>query len=653
MNPITASPFRLGLSAALLLSLLTACPGGSTTPTGAPVTETANIKSSSIGVNGGKVIATAANGVTYTLTIPPDALTETKTITLTPISSMGSAPLARGVVGAVQMEPSGLQFQRAATLRIGTVPTVAAGKKLIGFNTANDGTKFTFNLPVVKNGATELSIYHFSNSGFGTATPAEIATIPALEPLATLTETEFKAEVDTAALQGSSDADISNILKTWFSEIVEPLLDAAKNTTDFDINNKAEFAFERWFDAREGVKNASVGGTDLTPLLTEQDNFARPIVAKHVLALINDLIGKCQSDNTPDLKMDKLRRANALQLGAKKYGFDTAAFGLDKATFLSKVNNCARIVLDPIKPLTQIVIGSDKSLDARAQVVFPGNPNPQGASFEFKVSSSGATIKQPTGFSSADGRYTTVITPNTKVFGVSVEACLVFPDDTEASGLCAKQGVSSVVTDGIFRGTVTIEYRSTTTGGAPVINGTSSDVTTVSISATVSIDPSKLESQVIPSNKNAVFSLIKKGDVIISSTCQRQIFNTSQTGSSRFLLPQESMFSIRFTDTEYTFSTGNIVGPTTTTGTITEQFVVTDRCPEVALNEPIVRQVNINTARHEYLLERIVGTGSMITNAEDGSKTISGTSTKTETLQPSPGVTQTTDYTMTWNLTAR
>jgi hypothetical protein len=48
--------------------------------------------------------------------------------------------------------------------------------------------------------------------------------------------------------------------------------------------------------------------------------------------------------------MDKLRRANTLQLEAQKYGFDTDSFGLEKARFLSKVNDCARVVIAPIKP---------------------------------------------------------------------------------------------------------------------------------------------------------------------------------------------------------------------------------------------------------------------------------------------------------------
>ena len=69
-------------------------------PTATPVTEGTNAKSASIGRSGGKVTTTAANGVTYTLIVPPEALKETVSITLTPISSMGKAPLSAGVTAA-------------------------------------------------------------------------------------------------------------------------------------------------------------------------------------------------------------------------------------------------------------------------------------------------------------------------------------------------------------------------------------------------------------------------------------------------------------------------------------------------------------------------------------------------------------------------
>jgi hypothetical protein len=622
------------------------------TPTGTPITEATNAKSASIGARGGRVTVTASNGVTYSLIVPPEALKETVSITLTPISSMGNAPLSAGVTAAVQMEPSGLSFKRSATLRIGIASSVTVGKRLFGFSTANDGTKFRLNRPVVKNGSTELKINHFSDAGVGNATEAEIAQLPALEPLAIRTANDFNDVINDNATRQATDQEIAALFEAWFNEIVKPLVLDAETSSDLSKIIDADLAFEKWFDARVNIAASSEGKINVEPFLTDEDAIARPIVAKLLLFELNQRIESCKTEPVIADKFTALYLVGLVQNLALKFQMDTAALKLDAANISSKINDCVRVVIDPIKPFTQVVVGTDKSLDARAQVVFAGTPDPQGAGFEFKVSSSGATVKQASGFSSSDGRYTTVFTPNNKVFVLSIQACLVLPSEIEASNLCATQQVRSVVSDGIFRGTVTIEFHSTTTGTAPAVNGTSSDVTDVSVSASVSVDPSKLEIQVVSLNKNANYSHVKTGNVIIASSCTHQVFNTSEKGSSLFLLPQESMFSIQFTDTTYTFSTDNPVGATATTGTITEQMVLTDRCIDVPPNDPISRQVKIATPRQSYLPERILGTGTVMTNASDGSKTISGTSTKNETLTPIPGVSQTTNYTMTWNLTA-
>jgi hypothetical protein len=621
-------------------------------PTGMPVTEVANAKSTSIGTRGGRVTTTSSNGVTYTLIVPPEALKETVSITLTPISSMGNAPLSNGVTAAVQMEPSGLSFQRSAKLQIATVATVVAGKRLFGFSTSNDGTKFRLNRPIIKNGVTELNISHFSDGGVGNATEAEIAQLPALQPLVTRTANDFEDLVNDNATHQATDQEIATLFEDWFNEIVKPLLLDAENSSDLEKIIDSDLAFEKWFDARVNIAASSEGKINVEPFLTDEDAIARPIVAKLLLAELNQRIESCKTEPVIVDKLTDIYLVSLLQNLALKFQMDTAALKLDAASISSKINDCVRVVIDPIKPFTQVVVGSDKSLDARAQVVFAGTPDPQDANFEFKVSSSGASVKQASGFSSSDGRYTTVFTSTNKVFVLSIKACLVLPGETEGSSLCANQEVRSVVSDGIFRGTVTIEYHSTTTGTAPAVNGTSSDVTDVSVSASVSIDPNKLEILVVPSNKNANYSHLKTGNVIISSSCTRQVFNTSETGSSLSLLPQETMFSIRFTDANYQFSTDQPVGPTLTTGTITEQMVVTDRCIDVPPNDPVTRQINIKNPRQSYVPERIFGTGTVVINASDGSKTISGTSTKTESSEVSPGITQSTTQTMTWNLTA-
>ena len=86
--------------------------------------------------------------------------------------------------------------------------------------------------------------------------------------------------------------------------------------------------------------------------------------------------------------------------------------GLDRASFLVQVNRCLRVVLDPITLPSPLNIGTSKSLDARAQAVFSGTPNPQSVPFNFTVTATRAGVQNPEGFSDADGRYTTVFTPS-------------------------------------------------------------------------------------------------------------------------------------------------------------------------------------------------------------------------------------------------
>ncbi len=55
----------------------------------------------SIGPSGGTLTTTGANGVVFTLTIPPHALVAPERITMTPVKSMGRLPFSGGFFGGV------------------------------------------------------------------------------------------------------------------------------------------------------------------------------------------------------------------------------------------------------------------------------------------------------------------------------------------------------------------------------------------------------------------------------------------------------------------------------------------------------------------------------------------------------------------------
>ena len=67
---------------------------------------------------GGRVSLTAADGSTFTLDVPANAVEVDTMITMTAVKSLDGAPLANNTPTAVQLEPSGLFFKEMATLTI-------------------------------------------------------------------------------------------------------------------------------------------------------------------------------------------------------------------------------------------------------------------------------------------------------------------------------------------------------------------------------------------------------------------------------------------------------------------------------------------------------------------------------------------------------
>jgi hypothetical protein len=626
-------------------------------PTGAPITQATNAKSASIGARGGRVSTTASNGVTYTLIVPPEALKDTVSITLTPISSMGNTPLSAGVTAAVQMEPSGLSFKRSAKLRIGAVSSVAVGKRLIGFSTANDGTKFRFNTPTAQAGLLELSINHFSDAGVGNATDAEIAGIPPIEPLADQTSDDFNDAVNYAVAIHLSDQEIATNFKEWFIKIVKPLLLDAENSGDLSKGIDAEFAFEKWFDARVNIAASSEGKINVEPFLTDEDAIAHPIVAKLLVFELNQRIENCKTSSVIADKFAELYLVGLVQSLALKFSMNTAALKLDTASVSSKVNDCVRVVIDPIKPFTQVVVGSGKSLDARAQVVFVGIPDPVGAGFEFTVTPSGATLKQAIGFSSSDGRYTTVFTPTNKLFVLSVKACLVLPGETEASSLCATQDARSVISDGIFRGTISFtgSFEFASSSNTPTAKSTVSEKTNLFFEASVELNPSNGNTNRITS-KNATFNFVEARDTtdqiptgldcLISRRIQK---NATAVGTSQTVEIGEQV-ALSVNGTAYTLELRKILGGQTYKGIDTNTLVLLKATCDLDPNT--TTPFEINNVAVPYLpnfFEKPKGTGNIISNP-DGSRSMTGSVTTNGTDPAGTGFTR--NYTMTWNLTA-
>ena len=442
-------------SLAIVCLFFAACGGGGGNDNGnsgsnpppttqAPVTETDRASSATVGSGGGIVSATGSNGVSYTLEVPEGALTEPVEIRMTPISSMGGAPLAAQVFGAVQFEPSGLAFVHPATLRIRALPTQAGGRTLIGFTTADDGGDFGFSLARVDGDDTIVLINHFSTGGATEATAAELAQEPELAELLNPVTQSITAEERIATLAAimARDGGIVNIVEEfheWYVELVRPALIRADSANDSALETAAIDAYNPWAKTMDFVADRETFRIALAADLNESG----PIITRIYNAFIDRQLSLCATNAS----LDALAQASIKQQEAQRANLAVSGSALDRASFLLRANQCVRPVLDPITLPNPLRIGTDFSLDARAQVIFNGNPNPQGAPFAFHVIPAGATLPTQGGFSDDEGRFTTVFRPTDTSVRLLVSACVVFPNNV-VSDICASQEATGVVVSG-------------------------------------------------------------------------------------------------------------------------------------------------------------------------------------------------------------
>ncbi len=400
------------------------------------------------------MIATSTSGITYTLEIPAGALTGDVAITLTPILDMGGAPLATSVLGAVQMEPSGLKFQIPATLKISVVPSLAAGQNLTGFSTANDGSGFRFNLVRIEGPNTLVNVSHFSTGGAATPTPAQM---PPLAPLAPTLANADDAIAQLAELtaRNAGLVQIVDVFRQWYVEIVKPALVQADGSTDVVFSVNAISAYKEWIGTMAYIADQNSLALALAGELGESATMATRVFKAFVTRSLDDC---ANTSFSVESRLASVSLASTVQGIAQSVGLGVAGSGLDRAGFLLSVNNCLRPVLDPIRLPSGLAIGTGKSLDARALLIFSGQPNPVGSAFRFTVTATGATLSSGSGNSDATGRYTTVFTPRLTSMQFTVKACLVFPSGTPTD-ICVQQDVSGTVGPLVntFSGTISFQ----------------------------------------------------------------------------------------------------------------------------------------------------------------------------------------------------
>lgn len=139
----------LGRIRALVAGLVGACllfacggpdgPGGPGLNVGVTLDQPRS-QATTVPLGGGTLEATAADGTHYTLTIPPDALLEPTSITMTPVMGLSGSPVTGSATLGVHLAPDGLRLHQPATLLI--EPLGGPAVEAMSFAYAGSGAGF-------------------------------------------------------------------------------------------------------------------------------------------------------------------------------------------------------------------------------------------------------------------------------------------------------------------------------------------------------------------------------------------------------------------------------------------------------------------------------------------------------------------------------
>ncbi|MES2101609.1 MAG: hypothetical protein V4569_17425 [Pseudomonadota bacterium] len=403
--------------------------------------DSARTASATLGPAGGTVVATAADGRRYTLTVEPGALAAATEITATPVLSMGSAPLAAGLKGAVRFGPAGLRFALPATLRIeGADPTASAGSTLVGFLRSADGTSMQLVPPTVTASAIEMEVRHFSDVGASQATTQDLAQVP-VDPNETPEEALLREFVSGIFATPDDAAALAFVVRLHDTRVAPRLTVAELRTVATDTEREeAILVASAWMAM--ALDSFEVLPASLEPLLTALRQRVLAILTEDFEAGRTACMGPAPIGSAHLIGLQNALRARA-QVGLfRKVG---GLPGLDADTVARRLNDCVRVVFEP-RTLPSFEIGRPVSLDMRAQLVFAADPNASiQVPFEFDVFTSTARFGAEffvTGFSDAQGSFTAVATPTEANPQFDVEACMVVNlrnGGPIGSALCGRQ----------------------------------------------------------------------------------------------------------------------------------------------------------------------------------------------------------------------
>ncbi|MBE7418844.1 MAG: hypothetical protein HS128_14090 [Ideonella sp.] len=433
-----------------LAVLLVACGGGADTdePPGARLsTEPARAASATIGSQGGTVSATSSSGVVYTLSVPPLALAEPRVITLTPVSAIRGLALEGGLAAAVDLQPAGLVLDVPATLTIRAATAPPAGQLAIALGYEGDAAAFAPTVSRRDGDAWTMLVSHFSGAAVGFGTTQNLAAL--VDAVAQGGSAAFVAQLAALNARPQRDARAElNLFVSWFQAALLPQIPRAAN--DAELHRAVSDLF-LWEDTLSSMGTCEVlsGSPTCAQAIDPLRQAAADALAPQLRSAIAGNNAVCAAQRSLGALMNVL----FWQLIAETRGVASAANQLDLDSVLAGL--CAKPVLESFALDDPLSAGFPYSLDLNPALQFGLDPVAQQMPFRVELAASNATLQNPSGFTSAQGHYTTVITASGNgPLEVTGKACLVAPDSTQVTPVCSNVAIQRRALDlsGVWSG---------------------------------------------------------------------------------------------------------------------------------------------------------------------------------------------------------
>jgi hypothetical protein len=402
--------------------------------------ETSSATTLAVGPEGGDVVAQSAAGVRYTLDIPPGARADTVPITLTPVQSLGSAPIAGTVAGGVRLAPSGLEFLQSAVLTIELTSDPPAGRSRVALALEGTSEDVYHLVPLQITGRTAVvAVGHFSS-----VIIVDAATlVPEITPNDVTAEHRARHEValafnDATTVGGTpsnpnyTDAVLDRIVAAFASWYLPLLRDQLQDAATDQQTNSAVARYALW-RAEMTATVARVGlthpgrATTLATLLDLEISGSEPLFRGMLIRAIDRANLPCLG--APSRSQALTAAANALFWQEIAAAHSQASGVLHETAVLQGL--CVKVQFTAVTFPSQIEIDDQEILLVRVGLAIGTQSLTDYTLPRLRVdvsaagaTSSGSILYPFHGDTDASGYFETRVVPTEQVVTIDIRACV-------------------------------------------------------------------------------------------------------------------------------------------------------------------------------------------------------------------------------------